>query len=195
MGALVDFYETAPFTGSAVKEYLLLVRPQDDVRQRIRQEQARLDQYLDEHSRSENVIIVAAFFAKEEMEATILRWMHRIFSEVSAFEIVLNNYGSSPASGAIHLRVQDHQPFKKIANELRVIDELVQSNGLPKARIMGQPHLMIASGLDEKVCQAALMEIAGSEFHDQFAVQEFSLVKRLGPYDSCVPVSVFRLQP
>ena len=195
MEAAVSFAQPQ-FRGSIIKEYLLTVNPREEVSKEIMQEKKLFDnQYGIAGSASKPQIIVAIFLAKEEMEETLLRWMHRILNTKPSFSVALNNYSGSPATHSVFLRVQDHEPFKRLAKELKVIDELVKSNGLPKAHLVSAPHLTIASTQDKSLYEKAMLSYSRKEFHAEFEVKELKLLKRTHHSDACEQVSVFRLQP
>src|SRR5881275_1935602 len=58
-------------------------------------------------------ITIANFLAKEAMEETILRYIQRICSEQTAFNVMLNNFSGFPPD-TIYIRVQDPHPFRQI---------------------------------------------------------------------------------
>lgn len=184
------------FRGSIIKEYLLVVNPEKNICQQVMDEKNIFrKQYGGSGILSKPHITVANFLAKEEMEETLLRWMHRIISTTKTFSVALNNYSGFPNANTLYLRVQDHQPFKQLAKELKVIDEMVKSNGLPKAHLISNPHLTIARRLDPPVYEKAMMDYSKKEFHAAFEVTELVLLKRTHQFDKCTQVSVFRLQP
>lgn len=197
MGALVNYPQEPYFKGSIIKEYLLVVNPESCVWQQVMDEKTS---FFNEYRQAVAIktkphITVASFLAKEEMEETLLRWMHRIISTRKTFMVALNNYGGFPNANAIYIRVQDHQPFKQLAKELKVIDELVRSNGLPKAYLISNPHMTIAGRLDKTVYEKAMMEYSRKDFHAEFPVKELLLLKRTHQFDTCKQVNVFRLLP
>jgi 2'-5' RNA ligase len=198
MEALINYPQEPYFKGSIIKEYLLVVNPGAGVGQQVMDEKTR---FSDQYGRSTAAhkakphITVANFLAKEEMEDTVLRWMHRIISSHKVFTVALNNYSGFPNANVIYIRVQDHQPFKQLAKELKVIDELVRSNGLPKAHLISNPHMTIARRLDKPVYEKAMMEYSRKDFHAEFAVEELILLKRTHQFDACKQVNVFRLLP
>jgi 2'-5' RNA ligase len=197
MGALVNYPQAPFFQGSIVKEYLLVINPGDHVGQQVMEEKVNFcNRYgAKEAINTQTHIAVANFLAKEEMEDTLLRWMHRIISSHSIFPVALNNYSGSPDANTIYLRVQDHQPFKKLAKELRVVDELVRSNGLPKAHLISDPQITIAHTLAKPVYDRAMPVYSKKDFHAEFEVKELVLLKRTQQSDSCKQVNVFRLLP
>lgn len=184
------------FRGSIVKEYLLVVSPQQNIWQQVMNEKIIFKAHYHECKLDlQSSITIANFLAKEEMEDTLLRWMHRIFNTRPSFKVALNNYGGSPNANTIYLRIQDHQPFKQLAKELKVIDEMIKSNGLPKAYLISNPHMTIARKLDKPVYEKAMMDYSKKEFYAEFEVNELLLLKRTHQFDKCDQVSVFRLQP
>ena len=185
------------FRGSVVKEYQLVIHTETSVSEQIARQKIdfateyrlSIDQQVPEG------IVIAKFLAKEEMEETLLRWMQRILCATKTFRLSLNNYGGLPGVNAIVLRVQDHQPFRQLAKELKVIDELVRSNGLPKAQLFAMPHLAFAPALTKSLYDKALMDYSKKEFHASFDVKEMILTKKTNQFDGGRQVSIFRLQP
>lgn len=197
MEALVNYPQQSLFKGSIVKEYLLVVNPEADVWQQVMDEKTNFfNEYRDVNAiKTKPHITIASFLAKEEMEEILLRWMHRIISTYKSFQVSLNNYSGFPTSQTLYIRVQDHQPFKQLAKELKVIDELVRSNGLPKAHLITNPHMIIARQLESTVYERAMMEYSKKDFHAEFEVKELLLLKRNNQFDTCQQVNIFRLQP
>ena len=182
------------FRGSIIKEYLLVVNPDEVIGQQVMQEKNLFrEQYGRPGINPKSCITIANFLAKEEMEDIVLRWMYRVLATQKRFTVALNNYSGSPDANSIYLRVQDHRPFKQLAKELKVIDELVKSNGLPKAQLISNPHMTIAGRLEQPVYEKAMMDYSKKEFHAEFEVNELVLLKRTHQQDHCAQVSVFRL--
>jgi hypothetical protein len=196
MEAVVNYPQQPYFKGSIVKEYLLVINPEADVWQQIIHERSCFSKIYNtgDDSKIKPQIVIANFLAKEEMEETVLRWMHRIISSHKSFTVAFNNYSGFPNVNAVYLRVQNHQPFKQLAKELKVIDELVRNNGLPKAHLSSNPHMMIAGNLDTTVYEKAMLHYSKKDFHAEFEVKELMLLKRTHEFDVCKQVSIFRLQ-
>jgi 2'-5' RNA ligase len=195
MDAVVNYSQQPCFKGSIVKEYLLVANPEAGVGQLLMEEKA---QFINSYRQKDDELLhitVASFLAKEELEETLLRWMHKVISTHKSFKVALNNYSGFPNANTIYLRVQDHLPFKQLAKELKVIDELVRANGLPKAHLITNPHLTIARRIDAAVYEKAMMSYSKKEFHAEFEVKELLLLKRTHQFDSCKQVNVFRLLP
>jgi 2'-5' RNA ligase len=177
-------------------EYLLVVNPARDVNEQLAEEGLQFyDTYKEKEAiKTEPQIVVASFFAKEAMEETIIRYMHRIISGHTSFNVMLNNYSGCPPH-SIHIRVMQHLLFKQLAAELGIIDQYVRSNGYPAATLVASPHATIARRLPETLFDKAMMDYSRKSFHAYFTVNELVLLKRKSQLDKCQKVNVFRLMP
>lgn len=188
---------TAPAPGFTLQqfyEYLLVVHPAEDVYEQIKLEKENFfNAYKEKVAvKTKPHITVANFLAKEEMEDTIIRYMHRIVSTQKSFTVMLNNYSGFPPH-TVYARVQDHQPFKQLAASLKVIDQYVKSNGCPPAHLITHPHLSIARRLKQNVYEKAMFDYSQKTFHASFEVNELILLKRQHHFDACKQVNVFKL--
>lgn len=188
-----DFYQPQAY---GLNEYILLAKPDEAIHEKlIAERKIFYDEYKETFSeKNAPHIKIANFFAKEEMEETILRWMQRIFSMQQSFSVTLNNYCGFPPH-TIYLRVQNARPFDKLAKELSVINNYVSSCSCPPMKIFSNPHLSIAKKLPEAVFFKALTQYAHKSFHESFLVNELLLIKRKHAGEECKPVTLFALQP
>ena len=132
--------------------------------------------------------------ARAEMEETLIRWIQRVSSQLKSFPVALNNY-SGFHEDSIYLRVQDHQPFKQLATQLKVIDSYVRSNGCPAVTLINRPHLSIARRLPQDVYEKALIDYSQKTFCESFMVHELVLLRRAHQFDTCKVINIFRLLP
>ena len=177
-------------------DYLLIAAPCREVMQKIMEEKEVFNRH---YLRSDTVggkpgITISNFFAREEMEDTMVRWMQRIVGEQKSFSVMLNNYSGYPLH-TVFLRVQDPSPFKHLALQLKPIDSYITSNGCPPAKFVSYPHLTIARDLEEGVYEIAIREYAGKEFNVSFNIERLVLLRRSNGLDPCREVAVFHLQP
>jgi len=182
--------------GERRAEYLLVIYPNGDLQEKLRDEQQQFstDYGLQMTVRNKPHITVAAFQAGEIMEDTLIRWVQRICNSYNCFELTLNNYSGFPPH-TIYLRVQDPHPFRQLMQQLRSIDEFIRSSGCPPANLITRPFLSIAGGLTEQVYNKAMPDYSRKTFHDSFRVDELVLLKRTHSFDACKTVNIFRLQP
>lgn len=139
-------------------------------------------------------ISIASFYAKEMMEDLLIRWMHRICSAEKVCELHFNNYGAYPQKG-LFLRVQDFGLFGRLAQQLKIIDDYLQSNDCPATVFITKPQLCIASELPDDVYEKAVPEYSSRSFAATYTVKEFSLVKSHGVECECKTITNFHLSP
>jgi hypothetical protein len=182
--------------GAQRAEYLLVIYPNGDLQEKLRDEQQQFstDYGLQMTVRNKPHITVAAFQAGEIMEDTLIRWVQRICNSYKSFELTLNNFSGFPPH-TIYLRVQDPHPFRQLMQQLRSIDEFIRSSGCPPANLITRPFLSIAGGLTEQLYNKAMPDYSRRTFHDSFRVDELVLLKRTHSFDACKTVNIFRLQP
>jgi 2'-5' RNA ligase len=189
-------------------EYLLVVYPLGDLRDRLLEEQQQFSVYygldrmdsgspksfLETMARNKPHITLAAFRAGEEVEDTLIRWIQRICNQQKHFEVALNNYSGIPPH-TVYLRVQDPQPFRELMTQLRAIDDFVRPSGWPPVSVNNRPYLSIAGGLTERVYNKAMPDYSRKTFHGIFRVDELVLLKRGHSFAPCKTVNIFRLLP
>lgn len=181
------------FALQQLHEYLLVAHPATEVYAQVMAEKQRFyDAYKEKVAiKTLPHITVADFLAHEEMEDTIIRYLHRIIGTQKSFAVTLNNYSGFPPH-TIYLRVQHHEPFKQLAASLATINQYVRSNGMPQAHLITHPHVSIARRLPQQVYEKAMFEYSQRSFHASFEVSELLLLKRKGQFDKCKEISVFR---
>ncbi len=182
--------------GHDLYEYLLVANPDIPVNEKVMAEkQFFYDEFKEKVSiKSQPHITIANFLAKESMEETLIRWIQRICSQQQSFIVTLNNYSGFPPD-TIYLRIQNEQPFQKLATDLKVLNAYVNSCSCPPVKIISKPYLSIAGRIPEDVYFRALTQYAQKSFHESFLVSELQLLKRKHQYDLCKRINVFGLQP
>ncbi|MHA4808284.1 2'-5' RNA ligase family protein [Flavitalea flava] len=181
-------------------EYLLVIYPQGELHNKLLEEQEQfsrdygLQVNQQVNNRNKPHITMAAFQAGEVMEETLIRWIHRICNRYRSFDMSLNNFSGFPPH-TIYLRVQDPQPFRKLMQQLRAIDDFIRSSGCPPVNLINNPYLSIAGSLTEQVYNKAMPDYSRRTFHESFRVDELILLKREHPFAPCKTVNIFRLLP
>lgn len=182
--------------GHDLYEYLLVAHPDTIVNEKvIAEKQFFYDAFKEKVSiKTQPHITIANFLAKESMEETLTRWIQRICTQQQSFTVILNNYSGFPAH-TIYLRVQNEQPFQKLAKDLKVLNGYISSCACPPIKIISRPHLSIARRLPEDIYFKALTQYAHKSFHESFMVKELLLLKRKHQYEVCKRINVFGLAP
>jgi len=185
-----------PLDTMDLQEYLLVIKPGSEVYNKVSEEKENFYSLYKEKAvvKMKPYITIANFLAKESMEETMIRWIQRICSRQRSFVVTLNNYSGFPPH-TIYLRVQDHEPFKILAHELKTIDEYIRSNGCPKAYLVNRPHLIIARRLPEPVYEKAMLDYSQKLFCETFVAGELELLRRAGPFEKYKVINVFGLLP
>ncbi len=177
-------------------EYMLVVNPGAEANAQLAEEKLQFyRRYREEGAvTTKPLLTVASFTAREAMEETLIRYMHRIVSTRGSFAVMLNNYSGKPP-GEVFIRVQQPEPFKQLAEALKAIDHYVRSNGYPAATLITKPHVTIAGLLPENVYNKAMLDYSQRVFNTTFTVTEMLLLKRKGPFEATKQVNVFKLMP
>ncbi len=177
-------------------EYLLVAHPCGDVNNKVIAEKQAFYEGFGVKTAIKTVphITIANFLAREAMEETIIRYVQRICNQQPAFEVMLNNY-SGFAPHTIYVRVQNPQPFRQLARELKAVTDYVYSCACPPVKLITNPHITIARSLPEDVYFKALMWYSQKTFHETFTVNELVLLRRRNQSDSCKTINVFHLKP
>lgn len=193
---LPERLDTISINTGELQEYLLVIKPGSDVINKVASEKENFSRlYLsNEQVITTSHISVAGFLAKESMEETLIRWIQRICIRHKSFMVTLNNYSGFPPH-TVYLRVQDHEPFQQLAQQLRIIDEYVQSNGCPEVKLVTRPHLSIAKQLPEKVYEKAIQDYSQKIFCESFTAGELMLLRKRTNSDEEKVINIFRLQP
>lgn len=188
--------KNAPFAwnGNGQREYSLVIYPDAIVYEKIMAEKHRffMNYGIESVVKSFPYIMVAGFYAGEGMEDTLIRWIQRICSQYNSFEITLNNYNGFPQH-SIYLRIQDPQPLKQLATQLKALDSHVHAmigNGFERI-----PHVVVAHELPEPVYQKTMPVYSRKTFHARFMASELVLLGRDHPFAASKTITVFRFLP
>jgi hypothetical protein len=178
------------------REYLLVANPGMDLHRKILAEQAYFSMHYLERSaiKMQPHIELASFQAREEMEPTLIRWMHRILSRQQAFHCTLNNFGGFPPD-TLYLRIQEPDAIQSLAAELTQLDDYVQTHDCPPIRVNKKPIVSIAKRLTEDNYLRAMLDFSQRSFHEVFEVKELLLMSRSHAFEGYRQVNKFILQP
>ncbi len=176
-------------------EYLLVVHPNEEIFNQLLAEKENFSSEYNVNIAKKTLphITIANFLAKETMEETLIKWMHKIISNHHSFDVMLNNFSGFPSSKTVYARIQNHEPFKQLAASLKTINTYINDNGFPNAKLINHPHLTIARSLQQTVYEKAIMDYSHKTFNANFMVNELILLKRMNQFDKCKQVSVFKL--
>lgn len=121
---------------------------------------------------------LASFQAKEVMEGTIIRWMHRIISSRQRFVLEFSHF-TDPSNGKLQVYIQDKRAFQQLAGQLEVVSQYIRSYDCPEINF----NLQLRTNMLQ----------ADYSFSGSFEVNEFLLLKK--DFDTYKPMNVFALRP
>jgi hypothetical protein len=133
---------------------------------------------------------LAVFQAKELMEETIIRWMHRIISNQQQFMMELVQ-SIHPSTGMLQIGITDKTPFQQLAKQLQVVREYISSCDCPDMQFTIHPHLNKA----DPALQLLLSNQQEPVFQGLFEVKEFLLLKKAHDFDTYKQLNLFALRP
>ena len=182
-------------TGNDLWEYLLVVHPGEEVHAKILNEKRIFEEQYEQEYDSGFYphITIANFLAKEAMEETFIRWIQNICNLQKSFTVTLNNYSAFRSSG-FYIKVLDEEPFKRLANALKILDGFMQSNDCPPFKLVSKPHITFVKELSQYSFDNAIKEYARKLFHESFKVEKLFLLKR-DAYMKCHLINTFILPP
>jgi hypothetical protein len=123
-------------------------------------------------------IEIAVFEATEQMEETIIRWMHRIISNKEQFTIQIKQE-IDDATGRLQVQIADVTPFQQLATQLKVVSQYISSYQCKEIYFSVRPYLR-----SNQPCFAAL-----------FTITELVLMRKRYEQTDYRQVNVFGLKP
>ncbi len=174
--------------------YRLVVQPPADVCTVISEAQRWLaEQYGASRAvTAKPQLVVADFIAREPMENTLLRYMHRVISTQKRFSVTVNNFSGFPPH-IIYARIPQLQPFRQLAAAMLPVTGYLQNNGCPKATMHARPFIPVAESLNPAVYERAMFRFSQRSLFAAFEVEGMVLVRRENSVDEFRRVTVFNM--
>ena len=179
-----------------LREYRLVIYPDAEVYSKVMAEKRRfyIKYGADTALKCFPYIMVARFYAREGMEATLIRWIQRICSLYNGFQLALNNYSGFP-DHTIFLRIQNPQPLTQLSQQLKAIEHYIQLPVAQQGKNIQPFYLSIATELAADIYRKAMPAYSRKTFHACFYAQEMVLLARDHPFAVHKTVTVFRFLP
>lgn len=179
---------TATIPGYRVYEYLLVLHPHEELRNRILQvKQAFCDLYKAPTAiQGKPHIALANFLQYELYEERILNRLKNISMGYHPIKVELKDYGSFP-SHTIYINVTSKIPIQALIKEIRhEAQRLMKLNDDNKPHFIMEPHITIARKLLPWQYEKAWLEYSHKHFSGRFIADGMLLLKR--------PAGEFRYQ-
>lgn len=183
-------------TMEGLYEYFLVAPPDEFVCEQLEKEKELFySRYEQPKPRGgKPFITVSGFWAHDEMEDTLIRWLQRITGDIKSFPVALQGFAACPPHH-LCVGVSESSELRQLTAGLVPIDTYVQSNACPPVRFFRQPHLPLAGALPPAIYERVVHDYARRSFKASFFLTELVLLRRRQGYENNRQVAVFRLQP
>jgi len=168
-----------PISGYHYNEYLLVLSPHEDLRDKILQVQKEFsEKYKSPTAVYSNPHITLVNFIQFEIrEQRLMNHLNSIARSYHPFKVDLKDYGSSP-SHTIFINVESKQQLQNIIKELKSAQQLMTLNKENKPHLMDNPHLTVARQLLAWQYEKGWLDFSNRHFTGRFVADGMLLLKR-----------------
>jgi 2'-5' RNA ligase len=169
-----------PMPGYRVYEYLLVLNPHEELRQRIMKTKMEFCEkyHVPSGTGSKPYIALVNFLQAAMMEERIVSRLRTITMAHHPFKVELKDFGSFP-SHTVFINVTSKLPIQALVKQIRSGSQrLLKLNKENKPYFMGEPHLTIARKLQPGQYEKGWMEYQTRHFTGRFIADSLLLLKR-----------------
>lgn len=166
--------------GYRVYEYLLVLTPHEELRNKIKQvKQSFYDEYKAASALGGKPHVTLVNFVQYEMmEERIMNRLRVIAMGFTPFKVELKDYGSFP-SHTIYINVTSKVPVQGLVREIRKeTQRLMKLNDDNKPHFIMEPHITIARKLKPWQYEKGWLEYSNKHFTGRFVADSMVLLKR-----------------
>lgn len=169
----------AAMPGYRVMEYMLVLNPHDELRNRINQLKKEFGEAYDcvLSTRGKAHLALARFSQLEGMEEKIINKLKLVAMSWHPFKVELKNFGSLP-SHSVFINVPTKEPVKELVRQIRPWQRLLKLDNDHKPHFIDDPHIIIASRLIPWQYEKAWLEYSNKHFTGRFIASGMLLLKR-----------------
>lgn len=140
-------------------------------------------------------ITLAAFKSANELEPFLITLLQQACARYRKFSTPLQDFSGFERfnKSTVYIKVEAHQPFLQMAKGLRVINDLLLSNGCSSAYLVNRPHLTVAKWVPYLMYLEAMEDYRYKSFRDTFLVNDLLLLKKQNEEDKYQRVTTIRL--
>lgn len=177
--------------GYAENEYLVVIRPSDDLYERIMAEKNSFtEKYNAAASTFGKPYLTLVRFTQVQMgEERIIRQLRGIATGCAPIKLELRNFGSYPTH-SIFINLASKKQVMGVVRELRGAQRLMKGQG-QTPHFITEPHFVIARKLNHEQYENAWREYARQSFDAGFMAEKLVLLKRKPGLSSFLPVADF----
>lgn len=166
--------------GYHVNEYLLVLNPSEDLRNRIVNVKREFaGKFQAQHGKTINPFIMLAGFKQYElMEERIVNRLKTIAMGYHSFKVELKDFGSFP-SHTVFINVTSKIPVQNLVKSVRSeCQRIMKLNDDNKPYFMMEPHITIARKLQPWQYEKGWLEYQQKHFKGRFIADGMLLMKR-----------------
>jgi len=163
----------------ATNEYLLILNPHEDLRNRI--QQIKKDFYNTYQASSalggKSQVTLVRFTQLALMEERIVQRLRTIAMGYCPFKVELKDFGSFP-SHSIFINVTSKLPIRGLIDEIKDIQRLMKPDKEHKPHFIDEPYMPIARKLLPWQYEKGWLEYSNKSFTGRFIADGMLLLKR-----------------
>ena len=166
--------------GYAVNEYLLVLSPHEELRNKI----MTVKKHFFETYKSESAVhgkphlTLVTFVQYGMLEKKLVTRLNAIAMGAHPIKVVLKDYGSFP-SHTIYINVASKMPVQNLVTQIRSeAQQIMKLNNENKAHFIMEPHLTIARKLQPWQYEKGWLEYSNKHFTGIFIADGMLLLKR-----------------
>lgn len=168
----------ATLPGYKMYEYLLVLSPHEELRQRILQvKEAFSEKYKGGKTFLKPHIALVQFATWSMMEDKLLHRLQAISLGIAPFKTELRDYKSYP-SHTIYINVTTKLPVQDLVQQLKSAQRLMKGEGDNKPHFMEEPHITVARKLKPWQYEGGWLEYSHRQFTGRFIADSMLLLKR-----------------
>ena len=165
--------------GYRYNEYLLVLNPHEELRNKIRQVKK---EFYDKYKAPSALygkphITLVNFVQFDMMEERLINHLKTIAMGYTPFKVELKDYGSFPGH-TIFINVATKQQVQNLARELRPAQRLMTLNKENKPHFIDDPYLTVATKLLPWQYEQGWLEYTHRHFTGRFIADSILLIKR-----------------
>jgi 2'-5' RNA ligase len=170
------FHEFMP--GYRLNEYLLVISPNEDLRNRIAYIKKDFqEKYKSPLASAKPHITLAKFVTWNMMEEKLINRLQHISMGVCPFKIELKNFGSYP-SHTIYINVATKIPVQNLVKEIRSTQRMMKAHPDYDPHFISDPHLTIARKLKPWQYEKGWLEYSHLHFSARVVADSMLLLRR-----------------
>lgn len=139
-------------------------------------------------------IPVAGFYAREQMEETLIRWIQRICAAQKSFVVAVEDH-FNVMENTMSVKIKDNTALLQIIRQLKVIEDFIASSSCPPPQFAGIHYLEIAVKLPAVIFKNLVPGLCKKIFQQSFAMHELLLLKQAHVSGSFTTIHVFPFLP